>query len=331
MKRIIIFVGILLVFILVSTVSGAVGESSSSYKYSMVADINTGAGHSVDLTGWIVEFNYQLFFMATDGSHGYELWSYDGINSPSMVADINTGGDSYPLELTVFNNKLYFTAVDGTNGRELWVYDGINPPSMVEDINSGASSSDPISLTVFDGKLCFSATNGTHGRELWIYDGVNPVVFYDLVTGAGSSNPDYMAVYDGFLYFAGDEGILGITGIGTELWGMDLKGSYAYRDINPGAGGSYPSNLTVYDGKLYFSADDGSKGEELFYFDNSPTVVRVADIYPGSADADPRQLTVYNGKLYFNAEDGTSMLRMALTAGNCGRTKPVVLPAWSPI
>ncbi len=43
---------------------------------------------------------------------------------PSMVADIYSGGSSFPMYLTVFNNQLYFRAEDGSNGRELWVYDG---------------------------------------------------------------------------------------------------------------------------------------------------------------------------------------------------------------
>ena len=34
------------------------------------------------------------------GTNGYELWMYDGVNAPSMVADINPGsGSSFPVIL----------------------------------------------------------------------------------------------------------------------------------------------------------------------------------------------------------------------------------------
>jgi len=98
------------------------------------------------------------------------LWKYDGVNAPSMVADINSGSsNSNPGGLTVFNNELYFQADDVTNGYELWKYDGVNAPSMVADIYSGSTNSYPSYLTVFNNELYFSATDSTYGNELWKY------------------------------------------------------------------------------------------------------------------------------------------------------------------
>ena len=41
-------------------------------------------------------------------------------------------------------------------------------------------------------------------------------------------------------------------------------------DINPGSSDSDPSDLTNVNGELYFAADDGTHGEELWKSDGTP-------------------------------------------------------------
>ncbi len=65
--------------------------------------------------------NGTLFFSASDGSNGGELWKSDGTAAGTMlVKDINPSGNSSPASLTNVNGELFFRADDGSNGVELW-------------------------------------------------------------------------------------------------------------------------------------------------------------------------------------------------------------------
>ena len=65
------------------------------------------------------------------------------------------------------------------------------------------------------------------------------------------------------------------------------------KDINPGSGGSNAAELTNFAGSLYFSADDGVHGDELWTSDGTDDGTTLAsDINPGSGGSLPYDLTV---------------------------------------
>lgn len=85
---------------------------------------------------------------------------------------------------------------------------------------------------------------------------------------------------------------------------MNLEG-YAYgvalvADI--ASGSANPQNLTTVGSVLYFSADNGTSGVELWKSDGTASgTVMVKDINPGSASSNPAAFVTMGGILYFRA------------------------------
>jgi ELWxxDGT repeat protein len=97
---------------------------------SLVRDINPGVEGCVNLgdTSGLSHCSAtgKIFFSATNGTDGVELWVSDGTESGTeMVKDIFPGAsNSSPMHLIEYNGKAFFTADDGTHGNELWSSDG---------------------------------------------------------------------------------------------------------------------------------------------------------------------------------------------------------------
>jgi len=78
------------------------------------------------------------------------------------------------------------------------------------------------------------------------------------------------------------------------------------KDINPGAGYSDPKYLIKVNGTLFFVANDGVNGEELWKSDGTQAgTVMVRDLNLGSGNSEPQYLTGGHGELFFVADDGT--------------------------
>jgi len=77
------------------------------------------------------------------------------------------------------------------------------------------------------------------------------------------------------------------------------------RDINFDSSGSSIANAVEVGGLLYFAANDGSHGSELWRSDGTAAgTYMLKDIKSGSAGSSPAYLTNVNGMLFFVADDG---------------------------
>src|SRR5262249_16430393 len=76
-------------------------------------------------------------------------------------------------------------------------------------------------------------------------------------------------------------------------------------DINPGPLSSSPQQLTNVNGLLFFVADDGVHGQELWESDGTLTGTKIVkDIFPGGGSSFPDHLTAVGNTLFFTADDG---------------------------
>ncbi len=301
---------------------------------TLVKDINPGNNSAFSsfysYQPNLTNVNGTLFFTANDGTHGTELWKSDGTEAgTTLVKDIYLGSSPYysspyssnPQNLTNVNGTLFFTANDGSKGIELWKSDGTAAgTTLVADLNPW-SSSNPSNLTNVNGTLFFTANDGSKGIELWKSDGTaaGTTLVADIYSGYNPSNPKHLTNVNGTLFFTANDGING-----TELWKSDgtAAGTTLVKDIYPGNSGSgypspypnssNPSNLTNVNGTLFFTANDGINGKELWKSDGTTAgTTLVADLNPGSDSAfsdfwNPNaNLTVVNNNLFFTANDGT--------------------------
>ncbi|NJR47049.1 MAG: hypothetical protein HC775_15480 [Hyellaceae cyanobacterium CSU_1_1] len=302
----------------------------------------------------LVEFNDRLYFNADDGENGRELFVSDGTaDGTQLVKDIHPGTTDYgysysssPENLVEFNNQIFFSADDGENGNELFVSDGTaEGTQLLVDLypgenNYGDNGSFPRNLTEFDGKLYFAANDGENGNELFVSDGTaeGTQLLVDLRPGEdnyGNSNgayPSNLTEFDGKLYFTANDGENGNelfvsdgTAEGTQLLVDLYLGGNQY-----GSYSSYPSDLVEFNDKLYFSADDGENGRELFVSDGTAEGTQLlVDLAPGESNdgfsnsSAPTNLVEFNDKLYFTADDGENGNELFVTDGTTEGTQLV--------
>lgn len=155
-----------------------------------------------------------------------------------------------------------------------------------------------------------------------------PQLVADINTGTASAflesgnPPGPVTVMNGVAYFAAQDGAHGV-----ELWKSDgtAAGTQVVKDIRPGIASSTPglsgplgSEMVAIGNSIFFSADDGTNGYELWKSDGTAAgTVLVKDIWPGTEGSNISRLTNVNGTLFFVASEpvsagGTSLVQYEL-------------------
>lgn len=271
-----------------------------------LADISPAAASTT--LAQLTSLGSTLFFSAAPNGTNRELWKSDGTATGTvMVKNINPNSNSDPLQLTAVNDTLFFTAADGSHGRELWKSDGTTGGTMlVKDISATGSAfpSTAAHITPFahiGSTLFFGANDGVNGNQLWksdgTSDGTTPVSTFTSPASATISN---ITPVGQSLFFVFD------NGSDAKLYVTDAAGAAPalVKEINA-TGDDAVEFLSAIGSTLYFRADDGTAGLELWKTDGTAqgtTMVKDIRTVPSSAaSAYPNQLTNVGGTLYFSA------------------------------
>ncbi|MFA6059849.1 MAG: ELWxxDGT repeat protein [Taibaiella sp.] len=198
------------------------------------------------------------------------------------------------------------------------------------DIFPNNGNASPSGYFVYQDKIFMSARTSGFNMELYTSNGTaaGTQMLKDLNTGISEfSVPKDFTPCNGKLFF------LAFTdATGLELWTTDgtATGTQLVKDINPGANGCGTDliaiqdwkHLIVFQNKVYFLADDGVHGQELWVSDGTTAgTTMVKDINPGTEGSYPIYLKAFNESLVFQAYDPSHGVELWVSNGTAAGTQ----------
>jgi ELWxxDGT repeat protein len=306
---------LLLVLANLAFAQSAQKKAPPDLKPFLVEDIYPGKTGSEP--NWLMDINGRLLFAADHPKFGEELWRSNGTKSGTrLVKDIDPGplvineventetGSSAPDNVLRKKNVIFFQATTAKYGEELWKSNGTKSGTkIVKDIVPGPGVSDPEDIVSPAPRTTFfRAWDKNHGEELWKTDGTESGT--KLVKDINPDSPPGARC---------DQGDCGIP-----------------------KGWSHPDTVTVMGKQVFFAADDGKHGVELWKSDGTNKGTKlVKDINTVKGNSNPNdnraltrsaeveKLFAVGKTLYFRANDGKHGVELWKSDGTNRGTKLV--------
>lgn len=247
-----------------------------------LADLNPGAGSSSPAS--FVACGTSVFFTATNGVAGQELWRWDGDADvpPAMVTDLRPGATGAGISNTLVcagDAVLYFGADDGATGLEPWRM-GVSStaqPELAGELVAGSAGSYPSAFTALGNDVFFTATVSER-TELYVIRGG--------VMGPGAAPTLFV-----------------------RLGSAQVAG--------------YPRALTVAGGKLWFVANHEGNGERAHVTDGTPAGTRTlysASVATSPASNVEKFLAHPSGSVIFYGTDASNTAHIYFSDGTVAGT-----------
>ncbi len=246
----------------------------------------------------LVRFNTPLPPWDPNAPHVFPVLDGEAPAMEDLIEELYLVGAVFPYnpespapDTAVMEDILYFSAYTNAYGAELWRTDGSRAgTTLVCDIFMGRASSSPHCLRVLCGKLYFIAEFPVEGKVVGESNGTSQGTRFirPFNPGAGIYFPSIIA--SGMERLGENQLILAsIYPVASTPGNMQLgmirctekEEEYVhFSSIKAGKSGAWPRQFTEVNGRVFFTADDGIHGEELWFTDGEKEVRMVRDILP---------------------------------------------------
>jgi ELWxxDGT repeat protein len=247
--------------------------------------------------------NNLLYYTSDDDQFNSSsvLWRSDGTaagTKPVFIHDLRVD------TLTPDGDSLYFTTEFDLHSSDLWKTDGTSKGT----VKIGTICRFPTKLLRVGTSIYILGSGDDASEGLWRLDAgkTTPTLVHDFTPHTSSSAPGEMISYKGALYLGGE----GNSKSGFELWRVDDNGVRQFRDIYSGQLDGSPTNFTIFDDELFFTANDGVHGSELWRTDGTTAgTTRVKDLAPGDDSGAPFVMKLATGRMYLLVNDSSGDTR----------------------
>ena len=272
--------------------------------------------------------NNQLFFSASiDQVSEWYLYKIDVNDTAPQKIDnaIVPNTSALNFGIVSYADKTFFPSETEKYGVELFeLPNNSHESELFLDLNSSYGGM-PIGFSEMNGNLYFFGANHlniTNGSP----NNLREIKSVKETYYQGQAEKIEFERLQDELFFVGYS-----EEFGKELWKTDgtETGTSVLKDINPGHDASMydeytRDNFIATANKMYFPADDGVHGMELWATSGTEeSTVMVKDIIPGSQDSHPRHMVNIGESVYFVSR-GNSQVALWKTEGTSNSTVPVV-------
>ncbi len=202
----------------------------------------------------------------------------------SLAADIVPGaGSSFPSDFVELNGILYFGAEPATDQQQLYSFNpATNALTKLSNFVNGTTTSSVFRLYTFNNEVFFAAVNTSASNN---------------ISAFGTPSTPGNVGLELFKYSPATQTVSMVADI--DPGGFDLSSSTPVY-----ANSSNPAEFYTFQGKMYFTADDGTNGSEMWVYNpTTGTASLFKQFNPGAASGSPSHYTEVGGKLVMAAHD----------------------------